>query len=232
MATEGGPSIVTDGLVLYLDAANPRSYPGSGTNWKDIINNNNGTLTNGPTFISNIGGAIDFDGVNDYISITNSTELNPSLITIQVLVNLQNLTSGTYPSIVTKSPTLGSSQYGLWFWRGGLSSSGCSLRVNNGSTSYTVNSNVDGYSTLQQWLLITATFDGRYLKIYYNGELKNTEDIGSTTTITSTSNPLLIATDGESRNFDGYVASTAIYNKALSTDEVLQNYNAVKQRFK
>lgn len=62
-----GP-IVTDGLVLCLDAANPKSYPGSGTAWMDLSGNgNNGTLTNGPTYNSGNKGSIVFDGVNDYV---------------------------------------------------------------------------------------------------------------------------------------------------------------------
>ena len=60
-----GPSIITDGLVFAVDAANPSSYPGSGTIWKDqTVNQNNGTLTNGPTFDSGNGGSIVFDGSN------------------------------------------------------------------------------------------------------------------------------------------------------------------------
>jgi len=69
MSVRGGPDIVENGLVLYLDAANRRSYPGSGTTWFDLSGNgNNGTLTNGPTFDSANGGSISFDGVNDYVT--------------------------------------------------------------------------------------------------------------------------------------------------------------------
>jgi hypothetical protein len=75
MAFNYSPKIVTDGLVLYLDAANSRSYPGSGTTWTDISRSGtNGTLVNGPTFNSANGGSVVFDGVNDYVitpSITN-----------------------------------------------------------------------------------------------------------------------------------------------------------------
>ena len=73
MSLSRGPKIVTNGLVLYLDAANKKSYPGSGTTWTDLSGNNNtGTLTNGPTFDSNNGGSIVFDGTNDYVSNTMS----------------------------------------------------------------------------------------------------------------------------------------------------------------
>ena len=73
MSTRYNPSIVRDNLVLYLDAANTKSYPGSGTTWKDISGKgNNGTLTNGPTFDSNNLGSIDFDGVNDHVVLSLS----------------------------------------------------------------------------------------------------------------------------------------------------------------
>ena len=74
MAISYNPRIVTDGLVLALDAGNPKSYPGSGTTWTDLSGNgNNGTLTNGPTYSSANGGSIVFDGVDDYAEITDSS---------------------------------------------------------------------------------------------------------------------------------------------------------------
>ena len=70
MALAHSPSIVTDGLALCLDGANVKSYPGSGTTWKDLSGKgNDGTLTNGPTFSSDDGGSILVDGSNDFISI-------------------------------------------------------------------------------------------------------------------------------------------------------------------
>ena len=73
MPNNYGPRIVTDGLVLCLDAGNSKSYPGSGTAWNDLSRNgNNGTL-NGPTFNSADRGSIVFDGTNDYVS-TNYTQ--------------------------------------------------------------------------------------------------------------------------------------------------------------
>lgn len=69
-----GPS---DGLVLCLDTANKRSYPGSGTSWFDLSGNgNHGTLTNGPTLNTGLGGGMSFDGVNDYVNILDSSVLN------------------------------------------------------------------------------------------------------------------------------------------------------------
>jgi hypothetical protein len=71
MAGTVAPNIVTDGLVLYLDAANVKSYVSGSTTWVDIAAGNNVTLTNGPTFNSGNNGSIVFDGTNDYVQVTS-----------------------------------------------------------------------------------------------------------------------------------------------------------------
>ena len=68
--------MIQDGLVLALDAGDKNSYPGSGTTWFDVSGNNNGTLTNGPTFNSSNGGSIVFDGVDDFIQMSQTTTLS------------------------------------------------------------------------------------------------------------------------------------------------------------
>ena len=78
MATNGGPNIIEDGLVFAVDAANKKSYPGSGTTWADLAGSNNGTLINGPTFDSGNGGSIVFDGTNDYSEMGIATDLSTS----------------------------------------------------------------------------------------------------------------------------------------------------------
>jgi len=76
-----GPQIVTNGLVMYLDAGNTKSYPGTGVTWYDRAGNlnagiiNNGTLTNGPTFSPSDMGSIVFDGLNDYAQMQSATNL-------------------------------------------------------------------------------------------------------------------------------------------------------------
>jgi hypothetical protein len=93
MAFNYSPRIVTDGLVLYLDAANPRSYPGSGTTWSDLSRGgNNGVLTNGPTFNSANNGSIVFDGTNDFIQCSNRTTINLGL-TIETVIKTTSSTS-------------------------------------------------------------------------------------------------------------------------------------------
>lgn len=76
MSYHNGPKIVSEGLVLYLDAANSKSYSGTGTTWTDLSgNSNNATLVNGPTYSSLNGGGIVLDATDDFISITPSASL-------------------------------------------------------------------------------------------------------------------------------------------------------------
>ena len=83
MAFRYSPKIVTDGLVLALDAANHKSYPGSGTAINDLTaNNTNGTLTNGPTFNSGNAGSIEFDATNDFILLPGASSLSVNYHTI------------------------------------------------------------------------------------------------------------------------------------------------------
>ena len=102
------PSIVTNGLVLCLDAGNQLSYPGTGTTWNDLSRNgNNGTLTNGPVF--NSGGSMVFDGVNDYCAFN----YYPSdIVSVSVWMNLAN--AGNFPIILAGDST--QYQSSLWKW--------------------------------------------------------------------------------------------------------------------
>ena len=90
MASLGGPNIITNGLVLALDAANTKSYVSGSTVWRDLSgNNNSGSLTNGPTFNSANGGSIVFDGVDDYCvnSLSNGFTAAMTIITIAKSTN-------------------------------------------------------------------------------------------------------------------------------------------------
>jgi hypothetical protein len=123
MALAHSPSIVTSGLVLCLDAANPKSYPGSGTTWTDLSGNgNNGTLVNGPTYSSVNGGSIVFDGSNDYISTAYSIG-TVSQQSISCWISKTNL---QYSLILASSASL---YYGLEIYP-------TTIYVNIGSSAY------------------------------------------------------------------------------------------------
>ena len=102
MATLYSPKIVTDGLVLCLDAGNNKSYPSSGTAWNDLSgNNNNGTLTNGPTFTGSFGGSIVFDGTNDYVDLGNISQLKPTTqITVSAWVYRSTMNDNQNEAII------------------------------------------------------------------------------------------------------------------------------------
>ena len=110
MGVTYNPKIVTDGLVLALDAANVKSYPGSGTTWTDMSGNgNNVTLTNGPTFSSDNGGSIVFDGVNDTATLSNPSTL--SNYTLSLWINIISY-SGERQLFSRVDESLGITTYG------------------------------------------------------------------------------------------------------------------------
>ena len=232
MAFSYSPKIVTDGLVLYLDAANTRSYPGTGTTWSDLSRGgNNGSLINGPTFNSANGGNIVFDGSNDYISTnTNSslTQAGNTQFTVDVWVK---------KSASNKDMLLGpwdnSNRKGWfvqWFTDGNLY-----FGITNGAFNY----NYVSVSWQNQWFNLTGVFDGSLLtnqnigKIYVNNILQNTTNSGNM--LTSVPAGLVEVSIGRLTNYSSYatgnIAMVKIYNRALSASEISQNYNATKTRF-
>jgi hypothetical protein len=211
------PYIVMDGLVLNLDAGITQSYPGSGTVWNDINGlgpKNNGTLINGPTFNSVNGGSIVFDGVDDYVNCGDGVTTT-STITVNSWVKLN--TNNNYQHIIDSSNNS---------WH---------LSVLNDGRAYFY----DGFDYQRNgeylytgsWYMLTGVKTLTQNIIYVNGLLS--ESINSNNSV-PTGNIWIgrwqSALSGN-RPFNGYVALSQIYNRALSATEVLQNYNAQKGRF-
>jgi hypothetical protein len=221
MAYQNGPKIITDGLVMYLDAGNPKSYPGSGTLWTDLTRNgNNGTLTNGPTFNSENGGGIVFDGSNDYV-LTNYSA-NPSEITFELVVKPLNISTGTEKSFLGKFD--GSQYFSI-----GLQSADSSIyRVGNGGG--TIDSNFIPANTSSFYSITVTNTSGARL-IYVNGDLKNGS--AATATPSNVAGALYIGSVGGAFWYAAFALySLKVYNRILSASEILQNYNATKGRFK
>ena len=221
MSFNYSPKVVTNGLVLSLDAANQRSYPGSGTSWYDLTGNfNNGTLVNGPTFSSANGGSIVFDGVDDYAN-TNYTPPTSSF-TVSIVYKCTNFSTwaGVWACEVWNSGT-GYLAYfptstTLVFTRGGQEPAG--ITANSAQLNYyTFSVSSEGYKT------------------YVNGVLSNTNT--STTLASSVTKPILLSTrynntgTGTQDLRASVIPYFSIYNRALSATEILQNYNALKTRF-
>jgi len=213
MAGTIAPNIVTDGLVLYLDAANTKSYVSGSTTWNDMSGfSNNGTLVNGPTFDSANGGSIVFDGVNDGLSISNLLPNNPTF-TFEIIFNpsAYQYMQFTLGPVDFKWRIAGQIPY--WnFWTTG------------GAPQSTTTGVTPPINTISCFV---ASYDGGTRRVGLNGTYLTsvagtfTPRIPATTTIASTSGEVIY----------GPLYGIRAYSKALSADEVLQNYNATKTRF-
>ena len=224
-----GPTIVTNGLVLALDAGDRNSYPGSGTTWRDLSgNNNNGTLTNGPTFNSANLGSIVFDGVDDYV-LTPYSGSATSNYTFVVWynplsnVNTYALTRGRDGNGNGWSLTLGSDNSSGNRYRAGV------VKTDGGTVGYVTYST--GSMVLNQWVHLTGVWiSGNSINLYVNGVFQSSVSITGTTLRTSNDGWVLgsIATSIYSAL---QAASAQVYNRVLTQAEILQNYNATKTRF-
>lgn len=244
MGIARGKKIVTDGLVLAVDAANNKSYPGSGTTWSDLSGNGNtGTLTNGPTFDSGNNGSIQFDGVDDYVSVNNNSSINTtSSFTINCFFKLNLLETLIYPCLMVKDSTgssFGTNQYGLWIWRGGLASRGVAFRAHIGGSTRTVSSwsssggivNINATDLVDKWSMLTGTYDGSSMRIYLDAILVGSISVSGV--VGTVTDPLVIGRNGaNTNNYSNLDVSIAqVYNRGLTEQEILQNYNATKDRF-
>lgn len=233
MSLNHSPAIVTDGLVLCLDAANIRSYPGTGTTWTDrSTSGNDGTLINGPGFNASGGGSIVFDGSNDYIGLGDVLNLNK--ITISIWFKLNSLSGRQF--LVGKWES-GKRSYQISFNQSGFPAGTISSAIStDGQLSAVVESNVNGViNSTSKYYHICMTANGNYLNTYVDGKQENSVSAGSpysagnahlaigTILFLNNTSPL----DPANAN----IASASIYNRALSADEVRQNYEATVGRY-
>ena len=219
------PRIVTDGLVLCLDAANKRSYGGSGTTWTDLKGSNNGTLTNEPTFNTGNGGSIVFDGSDDYINCGNSSSLSIAS-SVGVSVSVWVKTTDTAGVFIGKRDS-GSPNTG-WV----LYISGGKARFLHQDTSLTyATSSTDVNGGL--WHNIVGMRDqSGYPKIYFNGTLEETGTTARSGSLVTSSNLYIADQFGNEANcISAEISNISIYNRALTADEVRQNYLATKERY-
>lgn len=218
MALSHSPSIVTDSLILYLDAANTKSYPGTGTVWSDLSGNGNtGTLVNGPTYSSANGGSIVFDGTNDTVNCGNAASLQITVGTISAWINATSDNSG-YNGIITKQNAWGlfvKDNILISYDWGNSSDRSTGVTVGNGTWKYIVMSFTETIGTPSNNAII-----------YVNGSAV------LTTTVKNVNQSVQVTTDGNaSQCMSGNISQIAIYNRVLSSTEVTQNFNALRGRF-
>jgi hypothetical protein len=220
-------SIVTSDLQLYLDASNTLSYPGSGTTWTDLSGNSrNGTLTNGVSFSSSNGGVLVLDGVNDYISFSIGSLKSSfgSSISVSTWVKYTNISGGC---IFGDWNVSGYGETGRLQLNGYQNVAGKIGGYLDNSTG-----NISSTTTIAQnvWYNYSITYDGTVGKLYLNGVLETQKNYIPTGVGTGN------FSIGRGGDYNGLYASInmsnfLIYNKSLTSSEVLQNFNATKSKF-
>jgi hypothetical protein len=217
MAIGYNPLIITDGLVMYIDAANTRSYSGSGLTANGLGSAIGGTLVNGVSFTSSNSGVFVFDGSNDYINFGNSSAVQQSSGTLSAWAKT-SAPGGSFRGIITKQYA-----YGLFYADSVLVTYDWSTGVTR-STGLNV---ADG-----NWKNVVLTYQSGVTngtKVYLNG----VSVLTTTITISNQASGNLFG--GAEANASQYascqISSFNMYNRALTAQEVLQNYNSTKKRY-
>jgi len=228
MAFKFGGKTTTDGLVLYLDAANSRSYPGSGNTWYDLSKYGNDLTLSGstpPIYSTNYNGSFNFNGSSSYATSQTKSSLSSTLSTVIVACTYkQVLAYGD--SIVVKGQGGSGYNYGIANIRNNTFDAVNTSCANLAPTSSTWNtSSINIYA---------ATWAGTYNEYYANGIYLGTNStcyspqlISSPVTVGAS--PAFLA--GFTGYYSGSLSIVQIYNRALSSDEIIQNYNTLKPRF-
>jgi hypothetical protein len=227
MGTNYNPQIVTSGLVLALDAANPKSYPGSGTSWNDLSGNGNHlTLYNSPTFASTNRGTISFNGTSQYAGIANTSCSNnfksmPNGYTTTIGFRSNETATGAWHSICSFGDGL--NYIDLWY-SAATGNFGSDAQSHYPSTASLINAGFNIY---------THSYSGTVSKIYKNGVLLEIRNITQGVLASGQYN-FCIAASPETpiayyHNMD--VNFFTIYNTVLTDEQVLQNFNAQRGRY-
>jgi hypothetical protein len=240
MAFGNGPRIVTEGLVLAVDAADRNSYAGSGNSWNSLgTGDYTGTLTNGPTFSAADGGSILFDGTNDFISsplfpVTSPFSFYTGSFTLETIIKPIAYQTGSYFGLAN-----------MVMMKGNASTYNYAMQVTNDTTvtfikrgsteslqyhSFTVPSMRNRISSIT--FTINAT--GTTVTCYFNGNLIGSTAITGTLIQPGANDPIWVgglSTGNLGTQFIGNIYGIKIYNIPLSAAQVAQNVAAVKSRY-
>jgi hypothetical protein len=225
MGLSHSPSIVSSNLVLALDPANSKSYVGSGVTIRDLLGiSSAGTLINGPTYSSAFGGYLNYDGANDYTSISNSNPINlTDNVTFSMWCRMNDLTYGYYP--LSKMTGLNGYEFGF---DAATAKMFVGIRNNAGDgyksaiASTTVNKNI--------WTHYTGTKSGVGVSIFINGEYSGGLALTYIGSLSNT-NPFTLGSANGSYYTPCDISQVLLYSKKLSDEEIKQNYDATKKRY-
>lgn len=235
-----GPKIVTNGLVLYLDAGDRASYPGSGNKWYDLSGNNNTfSLVNSPAFSSVNLGSLNFNGSasqggnNQYCVSDNNFTIPTSGITIQAFVKRNAITTGNFPAIFfcgdtgdfTSAGGIGilfssNTDYFYAVYRG----------ANTISTPNTTRTSISVIESNNDIVHICATFQDTNRVIFKNGISAGAGTM-TAASVTYSGLAYIGLWQPYGRYLNSKIYTLQIYNRALASNEIAQNYNAIKDRF-
>jgi hypothetical protein len=240
-------SIVQSGLVLNLDASFKSSYLGTGSTWTDIsYNGNNGTLTNGVGYSSANGGVMTFDGVNDYVQMSNALTLGTNQFTIEFWINNKyNYTSGNFKNTILSNYLDYNSSWNTYLYIGiyygtsggdfGSFNSNGDIYLINSVGNFIMNPSNTGKINItnNQWTHVCFVRNGNDVSTYKNGvKLATINNVSTANNNYSGSRSFRIGGGVSSaQNHFGDLSNNRIYNTALTDAEVLQNFNASKSRF-
>ena len=220
-------SVVRNGLVLHLDAANRKSYPGSGTMWRDLSgNSNNSTLINSVVYDSANNGTMTFDGTNSYVSVPNISITNK--LTVSGFVKLSS--ARAWQTVIGNWNSTGSGDSWLLLSSQGSGTAIPSIYVRNSTNTGGTNINGTNSLTLNTYHYLTGIFDEGKLYLYVNGNIvAQNRNVGFTSLYQNSLNLWI----GRFSNYysTSSIAQAAVYNRALSQLEIQQNFNALRGRY-
>lgn len=241
MGLSHSPRIVTNGLVLCLDAGNTRSYPGSGTTWTDLSGlNNTGTLTSGPTFSSVNGGAIVFDGVDDYVSITETSGMTPSVLTLEIIFEVLSDTNTIYGAapnteqyIAFRQNSRATDSYEAYAIVYKESSRQITLVTASAAGIYAITNATNNSTPLNTKIHLTCLLNTTQQSLYINGVLNAGPTSKSSGIDYNVGNTLKLGRYATAYDaaFNGRIYSFKLYNRVLSDAEIRQNFNATRGRY-
>lgn len=240
MSLGHGASVVRNGLVFHLDAANTKSYPGSGTVWNDLSGNgNNGTLINGPSYVSDSNGSISFNGTNNYVNLPLLPITNSIIGKSEASASFWFKRNGGLGAarnllaigVIASQPTLQRFAFIL------TATNILRINVRSVSTDAAQNKETVDTFTTNNWTFCCATVDlqNNDTKIYINGS-----QVSATGTLTFSQSTfsnevgasnVLGSNNGSTQFFIGNISNAMFYNRGLTAAEVLQNFNALRGRY-
>ena len=219
ISAETGNNIQTDGLIFYLDGAYKKSYPGDGSTWIDLSDNgNHGTLTNDPTY--NTDGYFDFDGSNDQVTMGTNPFLGGAQGTVEIVLSFDVLTNAFTEQPFLEFGSAANNLIRLYF-----------IRNNNICVGYYANDKIFSFAPDTDRIYhIVITEDGTGgVELFVDGV---SIDTGNLATPNTTGNLFRIGTfNSTNGSFNGKIYLVRLYDRPLPIFEVLQNYNALKERF-